>query len=130
MAVADAHCLALLFELCRRRSSGCPQVAAREGEVVSQAGRLGKVTVATNMAGRGTDILLGGNPAIMAKVLPCGRPRVDLLLSPSPCLPPPFLAPAAHTTAALHPTLSAPPSASSASAMRCSGLWIQRSRGR
>ena len=35
---------------------------AREAEIVAQAGRLGAVTIATNMAGRGTDILLGGNP--------------------------------------------------------------------
>ena len=34
----------------------------REAHVVAQAGRLGSVTIATNMAGRGTDILLGGNP--------------------------------------------------------------------
>jgi preprotein translocase subunit SecA len=38
----------------------------REAEVVAQAGRLGAVTVATNMAGRGVDILLGGNPAGLA----------------------------------------------------------------
>jgi preprotein translocase subunit SecA len=38
----------------------------REAEIVSQAGRLGAVTVATNMAGRGVDILLGGNPAGLA----------------------------------------------------------------
>ncbi|MDH4169483.1 MAG: preprotein translocase subunit SecA [Acidimicrobiia bacterium] len=38
----------------------------REAEVVAQAGRIGQVTVATNMAGRGVDILLGGNPEIMA----------------------------------------------------------------
>ena len=38
----------------------------REAEVVTQAGRLGAVTVATNMAGRGVDILLGGNPEGMA----------------------------------------------------------------
>jgi len=36
----------------------------REGEIIAQAGRLGAVTVATNMAGRGVDIILGGNPAI------------------------------------------------------------------
>ena len=35
---------------------------AREAEIVSQAGRRGAVTIATNMAGRGTDIMLGGNP--------------------------------------------------------------------
>ncbi|NLM07176.1 MAG: preprotein translocase subunit SecA [Tissierellia bacterium] len=39
----------------------------REAEIVSQAGRLGAVTIATNMAGRGTDIVLGGNPEAMAK---------------------------------------------------------------
>ncbi len=39
----------------------------REAEIVAQAGRLGMVTIATNMAGRGTDILLGGNPDFVAK---------------------------------------------------------------
>ena len=39
----------------------------REAEIVAQAGRLGAVTIATNMAGRGTDILLGGNPEFMAR---------------------------------------------------------------
>ncbi|GAA4204086.1 preprotein translocase subunit SecA [Actinocatenispora rupis] len=39
---------------------------AREAEIVAQAGRKGAVTVATNMAGRGTDILLGGNPEFTA----------------------------------------------------------------
>src|SRR4029077_14768756 len=34
----------------------------REAEIISQAGRMGAVTIATNMAGRGTDIILGGNP--------------------------------------------------------------------
>ena len=38
----------------------------REAEIVAQAGRLGAVTIATNMAGRGTDILLGGNPEGLA----------------------------------------------------------------
>jgi len=37
-----------------------------EAEIVAQAGRLGAVTIATNMAGRGTDIMLGGNPEFMA----------------------------------------------------------------
>jgi preprotein translocase subunit SecA len=40
---------------------------AQEAEIVSQAGRQGSVTIATNMAGRGTDILLGGNPEFMAR---------------------------------------------------------------
>src|SRR5215471_5791535 len=40
---------------------------AQEAEIVSQAGRKGSVTIATNMAGRGTDILLGGNPEFMAR---------------------------------------------------------------
>ena len=39
----------------------------REAEIVAQAGRHGMVTIATNMAGRGTDILLGGNPEFMTK---------------------------------------------------------------
>jgi len=39
----------------------------REAEIVAQAGRLGMVTISTNMAGRGTDILLGGNPDFMAR---------------------------------------------------------------
>ncbi|MEW6228712.1 MAG: preprotein translocase subunit SecA [Bacillota bacterium] len=39
----------------------------REAEIVAQAGRLGTVTIATNMAGRGTDIVLGGNPEYIAK---------------------------------------------------------------
>ncbi|MEC7500900.1 MAG: SEC-C metal-binding domain-containing protein [Planctomycetota bacterium] len=38
----------------------------READIVAQAGRLGAVTIATNMAGRGTDIVLGGNPETMA----------------------------------------------------------------
>ncbi len=39
----------------------------KEAEIVAQAGRKGTVTIATNMAGRGTDIVLGGNPEFMAK---------------------------------------------------------------
>ena len=39
----------------------------QESEIVAQAGRYGAVTIATNMAGRGTDIVLGGNPEYMAK---------------------------------------------------------------
>ena len=40
---------------------------AKEAEIVAQAGQWGAVTIATNMAGRGTDILLGGNPEFMAR---------------------------------------------------------------
>ena len=39
----------------------------KEAEIVAQAGKFGAVTIATNMAGRGTDIMLGGNPEFMAK---------------------------------------------------------------
>ncbi|MFA5029018.1 MAG: preprotein translocase subunit SecA, partial [Candidatus Methylomirabilota bacterium] len=46
-----------------------PQYAEREAEVIAQAGRLKAVTLSTNMAGRGTDILLGGNPKFMATEL-------------------------------------------------------------
>jgi len=44
-----------------------PEHAEREGETISQAGRIGAVTIATNMAGRGVDIKLGGDPEAMAK---------------------------------------------------------------
>lgn len=40
----------------------------REAEIVAQAGRFGSVTIATNMAGRGTDIVLGGNPGFLSKL--------------------------------------------------------------
>jgi len=46
-----------------------PENAGREAEIVAQAGRKGAVTIATNMAGRGTDILLGGNPEFLAREL-------------------------------------------------------------
>ena len=45
-----------------------PKNAMRESEIVAQAGRLGAVTVATNMAGRGTDIKLGGDASAMAAI--------------------------------------------------------------
>jgi len=40
------------------------QYAAKEAEVVAQAGRKHAITLSTNMAGRGTDIILGGNPKV------------------------------------------------------------------
>ena len=45
-----------------------PENVARESEVVAQSGRAGAVTISTNMAGRGTDILLGGNAKFMARL--------------------------------------------------------------
>jgi preprotein translocase subunit SecA len=60
----------ILSQLLRRR--GIPHSVlnakfhAQEAQIISQAGRKGAVTVATNMAGRGTDILLGGNPEALA----------------------------------------------------------------
>lgn len=45
-----------------------PENVERESEIVAQAGRKGRVTIATNMAGRGTDIILGGNPDFMARL--------------------------------------------------------------
>jgi preprotein translocase subunit SecA len=61
----------VLSELLRKR--GIPHNVLnakhheREAEIVSQAGRKGAVTIATNMAGRGTDIILGGNPEMLAR---------------------------------------------------------------
>ena len=51
---------------------------AKEAEIVAQAGHWGAVTIATNMAGRGTDILLGGNPEFMArKALRQEQPEIE-----------------------------------------------------
>ncbi|GAB4862107.1 Protein translocase subunit SA2, chloroplastic [Ancistrocladus abbreviatus] len=44
-----------------------PKYAAREAEIVAQAGRKYAITISTNMAGRGTDIILGGNPKMLAR---------------------------------------------------------------
>ncbi|MEI8188924.1 MAG: preprotein translocase subunit SecA, partial [candidate division NC10 bacterium] len=55
-----------------------PMYAEREAEVIAQAGRLKSVTISTNMAGRGTDILLGGNPKSMAaEILRRGEAKRD-----------------------------------------------------
>ncbi|MDG3003821.1 preprotein translocase subunit SecA [Paludisphaera mucosa] len=62
----------------------------REAEIVAQAGRKGAVTIATNMAGRGTDIILGGNPEFMAwfdlkrATNEDGRPLYETRLDVSP----------------------------------------------
>jgi preprotein translocase subunit SecA len=52
---------------------------AQEAEFVAQAGRRGSVTIATNMAGRGTDILLGGNPEFMARQQCLAEDKVERL---------------------------------------------------
>ncbi|NSW90565.1 MAG: preprotein translocase subunit SecA [Firmicutes bacterium] len=61
----------LLSEMLRKRGISHNVLNAkhheREAEIVAQAGKLGAVTIATNMAGRGTDIMLGGNPEFLAK---------------------------------------------------------------
>ena len=54
----------------------------REAEIVAQAGKLGAVTVATNMAGRGTDIMLGGNAEYMAKAQMRKEHFCEKLLNP------------------------------------------------
>lgn len=46
-----------------------PENTARESEIIAQAGRLGTITIATNMAGRGTDIILGGNSDYLTKTI-------------------------------------------------------------
>jgi preprotein translocase subunit SecA len=61
----------MLSDMLKRR--GVPHVVLnakfheKEAEIVSQAGKFNAVTIATNMAGRGTDIILGGNPELLAK---------------------------------------------------------------
>ena len=76
-----------------------------EAEIVAQAGRIGAVTIATNMAGRGTDILLGGNPEFLAKQ--------ELVLAGMK----PSETPAAEWDAALQTALNDPP-----------GSWIVQER--
>ncbi|RDY22831.1 preprotein translocase subunit SecA [Romboutsia maritimum] len=61
----------LLSQLLKRRGVKHEVLNAKhhdkEAEIIAQAGRLGSVTIATNMAGRGTDIVLGGNPVFLTK---------------------------------------------------------------
>jgi preprotein translocase subunit SecA len=54
----------------------------REAKIIAQAGRKGAVTVSTNMAGRGTDILLGGNPEAMAREF-CLKNRIAMPYAPA-----------------------------------------------
>ncbi|ABA89562.1 preprotein translocase, SecA subunit [Syntrophotalea carbinolica DSM 2380] len=53
----------------------------REAEIVAQAGRKGAVTIATNMAGRGTDIILGGNPDLLAQRESAGAENPEAALA-------------------------------------------------
>jgi preprotein translocase subunit SecA len=61
----------LIAAMLRKKGVVCQVLNAkyheREAEIVAQAGREGAITIATNMAGRGTDILLGGNPEMLAR---------------------------------------------------------------
>ncbi len=52
----------------------------KEAEIIAQAGRLGAVTIATNMAGRGTDIMLGGNPEFMLRQMQMNDPEREWTL--------------------------------------------------
>jgi len=58
-----------------------PENVEREAEIIAQAGRAGAVTIATNMAGRGTDIILGGNSDYMAR-LKLKETLIPLLVKP------------------------------------------------
>ena len=60
-----------------------PENVEREAEIVAQSGRLGAVTIATNMAGRGTDIILGGNAEFIArlKLREMLMPRFNLIFT-------------------------------------------------
>jgi preprotein translocase subunit SecA len=51
----------------------------QEAEIIAQAGRGGAVTLSTNMAGRGTDILLGGNPKFLSKIMVDGEPTEEAM---------------------------------------------------
>jgi preprotein translocase subunit SecA len=60
----NLRCLAQLlneYKLSYQILNAKPENVRRESEIVAQAGKKGSITIATNMAGRGTDIILGGN---------------------------------------------------------------------
>ena len=59
----------------------------REAEIVAQAGKKGAVTIATNMAGRGTDIMLGGNAEYLAKARMRKEGMDEALINEATALP-------------------------------------------
>ena len=63
----------------RASSTWCstPSIHEKEAEIVAQAGKKGAVTIATNMAGRGTDILLGGNAGVHGQAARCSLQGYD-----------------------------------------------------
>ena len=63
-----------------------PENVERESEIIAQAGRLGAVTISTNMAGRGTDIILGGNSDYMSR-LKLRETLIGVLLNPEENIP-------------------------------------------
>lgn len=69
LAMARAIQTPLAWIGCRRYQllNAKPENVERESEIVAQSGRKGAVTIATNMAGRGTDIILGGNAEFQAR---------------------------------------------------------------
>jgi preprotein translocase subunit SecA len=70
-SVEQSEALALLLdeqEIKYQVLNAKPENVEREAEIVAQSGRVGSVTISTNMAGRGTDILLGGNAEFMARL--------------------------------------------------------------
>ncbi len=92
VGTTDVEKSLMLSQLLKRRGikhellNALPEHAAREADIVAQAGRTGAVTIATNMAGRGTDIILGGNPETLAWAQPqaqvplaprCARARME-----------------------------------------------------
>lgn len=68
--IAPTIAITLIYiQLCLQKVLNAkPENVEREAEIVAQSGRLGAVTIATNMAGRGTDIILGGNSEFMARL--------------------------------------------------------------
>ncbi len=89
-----------------------PENVEREAEIVAQAGRAGAVTIATNMAGRGTDIILGGNTDYMAR-LKLREVLLPLLVRPEEGHRPPIPLPREASRAGFAPGAPLPTSAPS-----------------